>query len=39
MLEYAWLSPPAQRQGVVQELKRMLALYSEMSESGTDPLR
>lgn len=38
MLEYAWISPPSQRQGIVDELKRLLALYSEMIDRGTDPL-
>jgi AcrR family transcriptional regulator len=38
MLEYAWISPPSQRQGIVDELKRLLALYSEMIDDGTDPL-
>jgi AcrR family transcriptional regulator len=38
MLEYAWVSPPAQRPGIIGELKRLLALYSEMIESGRDPL-
>jgi AcrR family transcriptional regulator len=38
MLEYAWLSAPAERPGIVRELKRMLALYSEMVATGTDPL-
>lgn len=38
MLEYAWLSPPAQRPGIVAELKRLLALYAEMIHSGRDPL-
>lgn len=38
MLEYAWISPPSQRQAIVEELKRLLALYSEMIDNGTDPL-
>lgn len=38
MLEYAWASPPAQRPGIVKELKRLLALYSIMIDSGQDPL-
>ena len=32
MLEYAWASPPARRPGIVAELKRLLALYSEIEE-------
>ena len=39
MLEYAWMSPPSERQGIVGELKRLLALYSEMIDSGRDPLK
>lgn len=38
MLEYAWSSPPAQRPGILQELKRLLALYSIMIDTGRDPL-
>ena len=38
LLEFAWTSPPARRQGIVQELKRLLALYSLMIDQGTDPL-
>jgi AcrR family transcriptional regulator len=39
MLEYAWQSPPAERRGIVGELKRLLTLYSDMIESGRDPLK
>jgi len=38
MLEFAWLSRPAARPAIVRELKRMLVLYSEMVETGRDPL-
>ncbi len=38
MLEYAWSMPAADRPGIVLELKRGLALYSEMIETGRDPL-
>lgn len=38
MLEYAWRSAPSRRAGIVTELKRLLALYSEMIDQGTDPL-
>ncbi len=38
MLEFAYSSPPAQRHGIVEELKRLLALYSEMIDQGFDPL-
>lgn len=38
MLEYAWQSPPSERRGIVGELKRLLIMYSEMIESGRDPL-
>ncbi len=38
MLEYAWISPPAERPGIVRELKRVLALHAEMIESERDPL-
>lgn len=38
MLEYAWNAPPAERAGIVLELKRLLALYSTMISTGQDPL-
>jgi AcrR family transcriptional regulator len=38
MLEYAWSMPTAERPGIVRELKRALALYSGMIETGQDPL-
>ncbi|MFN8654002.1 MAG: TetR/AcrR family transcriptional regulator [Gemmatimonadales bacterium] len=38
MLEYAWNAPPAERGGIVLELKRLLALYSTMISTGQDPL-
>jgi AcrR family transcriptional regulator len=36
MLEYAWVNPPAQRPGIVEELKKLLALYSGMIEEGSE---
>ncbi|HMV33756.1 MAG TPA: TetR/AcrR family transcriptional regulator [Gemmatimonadales bacterium] len=38
MLEAAWDQPPALRQGMVDELKRLFILHSEMVTSGRDPL-
>lgn len=38
MLEYAWYAPAAERPGIITELKRLLALYSVMIDSGQDPL-
>lgn len=38
MLEYAFAAPASERQGIVGELKRLLALYSEMIDNGRDPL-
>jgi AcrR family transcriptional regulator len=38
MLNYAWTAPPAQREKIVRELKRLLALYAGMIASGEDPL-
>ncbi len=38
MLEFAWVSPAAERPAIVRELKRLLALQTEMIESGRDPL-
>jgi AcrR family transcriptional regulator len=37
MLEYAWVSPPARRPGIVEELKKLLALYSGMIENEGKP--
>jgi AcrR family transcriptional regulator len=39
MLEFAWSAPPGMRASIVQELKRTLALYSAMVETGRDPLK
>jgi AcrR family transcriptional regulator len=38
MLEYAWSAPPAERPAIVRELKRVLALHSEMIAQRRDPL-
>jgi len=38
MLSTAFSAPPADRQALIGETKRMLALYAEMIETGDDPL-
>lgn len=39
LLEYSWTAPASQRHGIVQEIKRLLTLYSRMIEEGSDPLK
>jgi AcrR family transcriptional regulator len=38
MLEYASNAPAGERRGIIQELKRVLALYATMIATGLDPL-
>ena len=38
MLEAAWQQPPALRQGMIDELKRVFILHAEMISSRRDPL-
>lgn len=38
MLEAAWQQPPALRQGMIDELKRVFILHAEMIANGRDPL-
>lgn len=38
MLEYAFSEPASERPAIVRELKRVLALHSEMIQQGRDPL-